>query len=447
MFFPRLTRLTRVLARPLAIAFAIAMLLVATADYYSGERFTVYVLYFPIVAVGCWVLGMRAAVVLSIFASVLWIADDVFAPPEPMPYAAKYWQAITRFVVFVAFAYTLTRLRAALARERYLSRYDELTGLSNLASLFEIGKRDIARCHRSGQPLTAVFIDLDDFKQVNDHYGHAEGDKVLQAVATAIRQSTRETDIAARIGGDEFAIIQEDAANQHEGAIALALRIIHAVSEPFDLDGHEASIGTSIGIALAPENGVEPEALLKSADLALYDAKANGRNDFRIYHSRMLENAHSQQSAEAELRDAIAREQFQLHYQPVVDVKTRRLCGVEALVRWRHPEAGVLMPNQFVPVAEECGQIVRLGRWVLMEACRALYAWRGCVAGGAGLRISVNISGRHLQHGALLQDVARPNVQVERVHDAVAVLLKPVGGGRVQVVAQRAELVFAVGIG
>ena len=257
--------------------FAITTLLVATADYFSGERYTVYVLYFPIVAVGCWLLGMRAAVVLSLFASILWIADDVLAPPEPTPYLAKYWQAITRFIVFVAFAYTLTRLRAALARERYLSRYDELTGLANRASLFEIGKRDIARCHRSGQPLTAVFIDLDDFKQVNDRYGHADGDKVLQAVAAAIRKTTRETDIAARIGGDEFAILLPE--TTYEAAELYIPRLQECLRA--GLQHHGQLVTVSIGVATYTSPPLMLDEILKVADDLMYVVKRRDKNSMK----------------------------------------------------------------------------------------------------------------------------------------------------------------------
>jgi diguanylate cyclase (GGDEF)-like protein len=240
-----------------------------------------------------------------------------------------------------------------------------------------------------------MMLDLDKFKAVNDTRGHPAGDQLLIEVGRRLQSTIRETDVLARLGGDEFAIIQEGGSSQHEGAIALALRIIDAISQPFDLDGHEASIGTSIGIALAPENGVEPEELMKSADLALYDVKANGRNDFRLYHPTMLEFAHTQQSAESELRNAIAREEFELHYQPVVDVKTQRLCGVEALVRWRHPVKGLIAPDQFIPLAESTGLIVPLGDWVLQRACADAASWP------AHIKLAVNISAVQFKRGNL----------------------------------------------
>jgi predicted signal transduction protein with EAL and GGDEF domain len=188
------------------------------------------------------------------------------------------------------------------------------------------------------------------------------------------------------LGGDEFAIIQEGGPNQHEAAIALALRIIDAISQPFDLNGNRANLGTSIGIVLAPEHESDPEGLLKRADLALYDAKANGRNDYRFFRNELLEVADTQRTAEIELRDAIERQEFELHYQPVVDAKTRTLCGVEALVRWRHPTKGLIGPDKFVPLAESTGLIVPLGEWILRRACADAASWP------AHVKLAINIS-------------------------------------------------------
>ena len=246
----------------------------------------------------------------------------------------------------------ITERQRAEAAIVHLARHDVLTGLANRAEFNEKLEEASKRLKRGGGAITVMMLDLDRFKAVNDTLGHAAGDALLVEVGRRLKSTLRETDLLARLGGDEFAIIQEGGASQHEGAIALALRIISAITAPFDLDGVEASVGTSIGIAMAPEHGTEPEVLLKQADLALYDVKASGRNDFRIYEAAMLESATSQQSAESELRDAIAHDQFELHYQPVVDVKTRQICGVEALIRWRHPLKGLIGPDEFIPLAE-----------------------------------------------------------------------------------------------
>lgn len=289
----------------------------------------------------------------------------------------------------------ITERRLAEAEIIHMARHDALTGLANRAEFNAKLDEASNRLKRSGGAVTVMMLDLDKFKAVNDTLGHPAGDQLLVEVGRRLQSSVRETDLLARLGGDEFAILQEGGPSQHEGAIALALRIINALSQPFDLNGHEASIGTSIGIAMAPENGVEPEDLLKKADLALYDAKANGRNDFRIYQAALLEVAHIQQSAESELRNAIGREEFELHYQPVVDVRTRRLCGAEALVRWRHPTKGLIAPGQFIPLAEATGLIVPLGEWILQRACADAASWP------AHMKVAVNISAVQFKRGNL----------------------------------------------
>jgi diguanylate cyclase (GGDEF)-like protein/PAS domain S-box-containing protein len=314
------------------------------------------------------------------------LADGRFVLLTRQPMEGGGWLAIFE---------DITERRRAEAEIVHLARHDVLTGLANRAEFNAKLEEASKRLKQNGSTVTVMMLDLDKFKAVNDTLGHPAGDRLLIEVGRRLQSTVRETDVLARLGGDEFAIIQEGSADQHEGAITLALRIINAIARPFDLNGHEASIGTSIGIALAPENGVEPEELLKSADLALYDAKANGRNDFRLYHPAMLEVAHTQQSAESELRNAIAREEFELHYQPVVDVKTRRLCGVEALVRWRHPVKGLIAPDQFIPLAESTGLIVPLGDWVLQRACADAALWP------AHIRIAVNISAVQFKRGNL----------------------------------------------
>jgi diguanylate cyclase (GGDEF)-like protein len=270
-----------------------------------------------------------------------------------------------------------------------------LTGLPNRAQFNEKLEEAGKRLKRGGAAVTVMMIDLDRFKAVNDTLGHPAGDALLVEVGRRLQSKIRETDVLARLGGDEFAIIQEGGPTQHEGAIALAVRIIQAIGEPFDLYGVEANVGTSIGIALAPEHGTEPEELLRNADLALYDAKANGRNDFRIYNPGMLETATTQQSAESELRDAVAHEQFELHYQPVVDIATRQICGVEALVRWRHPTKGLIAPDRFIPMAESTGLIVPIGEWILQRACTDAAAWP------ADVGLAVNISAVQFKKGNL----------------------------------------------
>jgi diguanylate cyclase (GGDEF)-like protein/PAS domain S-box-containing protein len=295
----------------------------------------------------------------------------------------------------------ITERRRAEAEIVHLARHDTLTGLANRAEFNAKLQETCKRLQRSGGTVTVMMIDLDKFKGVNDTFGHPTGDQLLIEVGRRLQATVRETDAVARLGGDEFAIIQEGGANQREGAIALALRIINAISQPFDLNGNRTNLGTSIGIVMAPEHDVDPEGLLKRADLALYNAKSNGRNDYRFFRNELLEVADTQRTAENELRDAIEREQFELYYQPVMDAKTRTLCGVEALVRWRHPVKGMISPDKFVPLAETTGLIGPLGEWILRRACSDAASWP------EHIKLAVNISAIQFQKGNLFEVILR----------------------------------------
>jgi diguanylate cyclase (GGDEF)-like protein len=295
----------------------------------------------------------------------------------------------------------ITERRRAEAEIVHLARHDGLTGLANRAEFNARLEEASKRLKRNGGAVTVMMLDLDKFKDVNDTQGHLAGDQLLVEVGERLKSQIRETDVLARLGGDEFAIIQEGGSDQHEGATALALRIIKAVTRPFELNGLETNVGISIGIALAPVHGVESEELLRGADLALYDAKANGRNDFRLFRPEMLEQAHTQKLAESELRDAIARQEFELHYQPLISAETRLLCGAEALVRWRHPVRGLIAPDQFIPLAESSGLIVPLGEWVLRRACEDAASWP------AHVKVAVNISAVQFRRGDLFDTIFR----------------------------------------
>jgi diguanylate cyclase (GGDEF)-like protein len=293
----------------------------------------------------------------------------------------------------------ITERRRTEAEIVHLARHDALTGLANRAEFNAKLEEACKRLKRNGSGFTVMMLDLDRFKAVNDTLGHPAGDQLLLEVGRRLQSTIWETDVLARLGGDEFAIIQEGGPSQHEGATALALRIIDAITRPFDLNGNQASVGTSIGIVLAPEHDIEPEGLLKRADLALYAAKANGRNDFRVFQPEMLEVANTQQSAESELRNAIARGEFELHYQPVVDIKTRLLCGVEALVRWNHPTKGLIGPDQFIPLAEATGLIAPLGNWILERACTDASSWP------PQIKLAINISAVQFKKGNLFDTI------------------------------------------
>ena len=280
----------------------------------------------------------------------------------------------------------VTEKKSVEQRMAFMAHHDALTGLANRAALMEKLEEACARQRRWGEPFSALMLDLDRFKAVNDTLGHPVGDALLKEVAGRLKSSLRETDVLARLGGDEFAIIQTGETDQREAAMALANRILEIIARPFEIEGNELSIGTSIGIAMAPEHGTDPANLLKMADLALYRVKAEGRNDARCFEPEMGQATDARDLLESDLRQAIAQNQLELHYQPVVDVKTRQLCGLEALVRWRHPQKGLVFPDQFIPLAEETGFINQIGAWVLQTACADAETWPTPV------KVAVNLS-------------------------------------------------------
>jgi diguanylate cyclase (GGDEF)-like protein/PAS domain S-box-containing protein len=295
--------------------------------------------------------------------------------------------------------------RKALEEQlRQLAFHDPLTLLANRNLFRDRVQHALTLSQRGQNCLAVMFLDLDNFKNINDSLGHDAGDRLLQAVAQRVLQTTRSCDTVARLGGDEFAVLMEGVERSSEvGRLADAL--IGALNLPFQLDGREVRVGASVGVALsAAEAGAE--ALLSNADIAMYHAKAAGKNRHVTFQPQMQALLHERLRLEADISRALANQEFFIEYQPIVDLGSKSLLGVEALVRWRHPEAGVLLPGRFIQVVEECGQIVKLGRWVLGQACRDVCAWRRSIAGGAGLRLAVNISGRHLQHGELVHDVA-----------------------------------------
>jgi diguanylate cyclase (GGDEF)-like protein/PAS domain S-box-containing protein len=295
--------------------------------------------------------------------------------------------------------------RKALEHQlRQMAFHDPLTLLAN-RTLFRDRVQHALALVQSGQlPVAVLFLDLDNFKTINDSLGHDAGDRILGAVAQRIVKNTRTSDTVARLGGDEFAVLVESVASPVE-VRSVAETLIEVLRAPFLLDGKEVAIAASVGVAHS-NSSASAQSLLSNADIAMYHAKAAGKNRYAIFEPRMQDVLHERLRLEADLTRALAEQEFILEYQPIVDLGTGSLLGVEALVRWRHPSDGVLMPAQFISIAEDCGQIVQLGRWVLLEACRSLVAWRAGVAGGNGLRVAVNVSGRQLQHGDLIRDVS-----------------------------------------
>jgi diguanylate cyclase (GGDEF)-like protein/PAS domain S-box-containing protein len=296
--------------------------------------------------------------------------------------------------------------RKALEEQlRQLAFHDPLTLLANRNLFRDRVQHALTLAQRGQSSVAVMFLDLDNFKNINDSLGHDAGDDLLQAVAQRIVKTTRSSDTVARLGGDEFAVLVEGIASQSD-VERLADILIDTLNLPHVFDGIEVQVTASIGVALSTAEA-SAEVLLSNADIAMYHAKAAGKNRYVTFQPQMQDMLQERLRLEADIGRALAQQEFFLEYQPIVDLESRSLLGVEALVRWRHPEAGVLMPARFIHVLEECGQIMKLGRWVLQQACRDFCAWRTGIAGSAGLRLAVNISGRHLQHGDLVQDVAQ----------------------------------------
>jgi diguanylate cyclase (GGDEF)-like protein/PAS domain S-box-containing protein len=280
----------------------------------------------------------------------------------------------------------VTERKKSEQRIAFMAHHDALTGLANRAAVTQQIEEAAARQRRRGDSFTVLLLDLDRFKHVNDTLGHSAGDALLRQAAARLKALLRETDVLARLGGDEFAIIQSGETSQREAASMLADRIIEIFARPFDIDGNEVNIGTSIGIALAPEHGTNPDSLLKMADMGLYGAKSAGRNGYRFFDPDMGAAADARLALENELRRAVAQNEFELHYQPIVDTKTRRICSAEALIRWRHPTKGLIAPDHFIPLAEDTGMIAPIGMWVLRTACADAAAWP------ANVKVAVNLS-------------------------------------------------------
>src|SRR5918997_796041 len=299
-------------------------------------------------------------------------------------------------------------IRYAIERKRaeeelaYMAQYDSLTGLANRALFRDRLEQALARAERNGNLVALMFLELDRFKAVNDTLGHSYSDELLKEVARRVEGRVRESDTVARLGGDEFAIVLEDLSYAHD-AIPVAQDILELVSQPLILDGHKVFVTGSIGIAVRPPS--EGDRLLKDADAAMYRAKQRGRNNHEFYTEEMNVQAHERLALERDLRRALVREEFLLHYQPQVDLATGKIVGTEALLRWHHPERGLVCPGEFIPVLEDTGMIVPVGEWVLRTACRQGKAWQE--SGLGPLRVAANLSARQFGQEGLVDTVAR----------------------------------------
>jgi diguanylate cyclase (GGDEF)-like protein len=291
----------------------------------------------------------------------------------------------------------ITERRRAEAKIAYMAHHDALTELPNRLQLYKQLRQMLAMT-RQGAHVAVFCLDLDRFKDVNDAHGHPVGDLLLKAVADRLRQCIRDVDMAARLGGDEFAIVQAGSSQPAE-ATSLASRLIEVIGAPYELGGRQVAVELSIGIALAPGDGLDPDQLLKNADTALYRAKSDGQGLYRFFEPEMDARMQSRRRLEIDLRKAIANNDFELFYQPLVDMRTENVTGFEALIRWRHPERGMISPLDFIAVAEETGLIVPIGDWVLRRACAEAATWP------SHIKVAVNLSPIQFKNKALLLSV------------------------------------------
>ena len=325
----------------------------------------------------------------------VWVHDEaaLVRDEEGRP---LFWQGVMTDV---------TERKALEDRLRHQALHDPLTDLPNRALLMDRLRHALARAERRGEKVAVLFMDLDNFKHVNDSLGHEAGDRLLVEVAGRLRECLRDEDTLARLGGDEFVVLIEDRYAE-EDAVNVVRRIAQVLRPPFLLDRREVFVTTSTGITFGASNGDRPEALLREADIAMYQAKDSGKNRHAVFRPEMSDLSSKRLTLEGELRRALERGEFVVHYQPKVLIESGEIVGMEALVRWEHPEQGLLLPSEFVPLAEETGLIVPIGGWVLGEACRQAKRWRELYPNDPRLAIYVNLSALQFHAPHLVGEVA-----------------------------------------
>jgi diguanylate cyclase (GGDEF)-like protein/PAS domain S-box-containing protein len=299
---------------------------------------------------------------------------------------------------WVATLEDITAWREAQEKLAYLAHHDPLTSLPNRTKFREDLEQTLRLVNRDGR-VAVLCLDLDHFKEINDSLGHPIGDDLLKDVACRLRTSVREGDTVARLGGDEFAIVQAGIDLQASESSSLAERLVEILGAPYVIQGHQLNIGVSIGIAFAPNDGEDPDQLLKNADMALYRAKEDGRGTYRFFEPGMDARAQARRLLEIDLRAALTRDEFEVHYQPIHDLKTDQITAFEALIRWKHPLRGMISPMDFIPLAEETGLITQLGDWILRKACMDAATW------SREVRVAVNLSPVQFKNSNLVQSV------------------------------------------
>lgn len=293
--------------------------------------------------------------------------------------------------------------RALSEAFKHQAYHDPLTNLPNRMLFIEHLTSALTHAHRNRQMVAVMFLDLDRFKDINDTLGHTAGDQLLKDVAARLKGCIRESDIVARIGGDEFTILLPEMTNPEDSSM-IASKIISAMQNPYKINSHELHITTSIGISIYPDDSNDPETIMKNADIAMYHAKEQGRNNYQFYNADMNIRTIGRILRENSLRQAVERKELVIHYQPQLDIFTRQVVSAEALVRWQHPDEGLLSPKEFIPLAEEIGLIVPIGEWVMRNACAQNKAWQE--AGYPPICVTVNLSARQFQQPDLVEMVS-----------------------------------------
>jgi diguanylate cyclase (GGDEF)-like protein len=295
-------------------------------------------------------------------------------------------------------------LRESEEQLRHQAFHDALTGLPNRSLLHDRLRLALIQAQRSRRSLAVMFLDLDRFKLINDSLGHSVGDQLLRDVGERLLHTIREADTLSRLGGDEFILVLPSIHGDADAA-RVATKVLHSLRQPFRVDGRELFVSGSVGISVFPMDGLDPETLVKNADVAMYRAKEQGRDTYHLYKPELHRRALERMTLENELRAAAARQEFRLYYQPIVDFQSGAIVGSEALLRWEHPDRGIVMPAEFIPVAEEMGLIHSLGAWVMQKGCEEARTWEHL--GLPPIRLSVNLSARQLQQDDLVNQISR----------------------------------------
>jgi diguanylate cyclase (GGDEF)-like protein/PAS domain S-box-containing protein len=316
--------------------------------------------------------------------------------------AAPIHDRVGRITGAVIVFHDVSAARAMSVQMTHSAQHDAVTNLPNRLLLSDRISQSISLARRQRKHLAVIFLDLDRFKYINDSLGHATGDKLLQFVSKRLLGGVRGSDTVSRMGGDEFVILLSEIAYPEDAARS-ARKLLLLLSAPHFIEGSDLQIDASIGISVYPEDGEDAETLIKNADTAMYHAKENGRNNFQFFKAEMNLKSVERQSLEGSMRHAVEREEFLLHYQPKVNLDTGEITGAEALIRWQQPDRGLVAPSQFVPIAEDCGLIIQIGRWVLREACRQARAWQD--AGLRPLPIAVNVSAVEFRDKSFVEGV------------------------------------------